>query len=401
MAAVMNSDAGNIDRMTVEVQECLRMGLQVLPPDVNESFQGFGVVGKEKKIRWGLVAIKNVGEEIANVIVRERKAGGPYKDVSDFAMRIQSKHLNRKSLESLVMAGALDRFAQRGTLLANVEQVLRFSREAQAQAANKQARLFDVASGFDMQQLHLTAVPDATRSEKLGWERELLGIYVSEHPFCAYADRLAPYVTAINTVGSMADKKPVRVAGVILAARAVVTKKGDAMAFLTLEDHTGSVEVVVFPRVFAEHRGDLSEGQLLVGTGRTSAREGQLMSVVLDSVACLSEANVSEIEAMLKNGMWVGEDVHRAAMERRVPLAPVRSVVIDLQVAPSDKQIRGLRELFQKKPGDVPVQFAVDAGGGRKLIRTEYSIAPTQAVMDAIRDMAVGAVSLVEPEKVG
>ncbi len=401
MAAVMNSDAGNIDRITVEVQECLRVGLQVRPPDVNESFQGFGVVGKEKKIRWGLVAIKNVGEEIANVIVRERKANGPYKDVGDFALRIQSKHLNRKSLESLVMAGALDRFAQRGTLLANVEQILRFSREAQAQAANKQARLFDLASGFDMQQLRLTAVPDASRSEKLSWERELLGIYVSEHPFRAYADRLAPLLITISAVGSMEDKKPVRVAGVILAARAVVTKKGEAMAFLTLEDHTGSVEVVVFPRVFAEHRSYLVEGQLIVGTGRTSAREGQPMSVVLDSVACLSEANVGEIETMLRGGMWVGEDVHRAAVERRTPLTPVRSVVIDLSTAPSDKQIRGLRELFQKKPGDVPVQFAVDAGGGRKLIRTEYSIAPTQAVMDAIRDMAVGAVSLVEPEKIG
>lgn len=104
---------------------------------------------------------------------------------------------------------------------------------------------------------------------------------------------------------------------------------------------------------------------------------------------------------MLKDGMWVGEDVHRAVKERAQPTAYERSVVIDLPAAPSDKQIRGLRELFQKRPGEVPVQFLVKAGGGRKLIKTGYTIAPTQAVMDSIHEIIQTRVSLVEPEKIG
>ena len=370
MAAVMNSDAGNIDRMTVEVQECLRMGLQVLPPDVNESFQGFGSVGKEKKIRWGLVAIKNVGQDIADTIVRERKQNGSYKDIGDFAARIQTKHLNRKSLESLIMAGALDRFGERGTLLKNVEQILRFSRERQQQAENKQVGLFDGSPGFEKDQLRLTPTPDTTRSEKLSWERELLGIYVSEHPYRAFAPILGPHVVPIRNVQGMEDKKPVRVAGVVLAVRAVVTKKGDAMAFVTLEDEQGRVVVVVFPGAYAEHREDMTKGRLMVCVGKTSVREGQPISIALDSVACFDERTVHQVETMLKDGMWVGEDVHRAAKERAAPKADERSVVIDLPAAPSDKQIRELRALFQKRPGRCRCNLwwrrAVDANSSRR-----------------------------------
>lgn len=404
MAAVMNSDAGNIDRMNIEVQECQRMGIEVLPPDVNESFKGFGVVGGEKKIRWGLVAIKNVGDDIAATIVTERKENGPYKDLSDFVSRIHSRNFNRKSLESLIMAGALDRYGDRGVLLANVERMLRHNKKVQQDKERSQGTLFDMAPEMDVNNLKLADAPEASRTERLAWERELLGIYVSEHPYKAFAEQLKPYVVQLADIEHKNDKDPVKVAGVIDAIRTIVTKKGDMMAFVRIADHLTSCEIVVFPRTYAQHKNHFEEGRLAVVLGKVSEREGQSKSVIADSVACFGEVDIQEVVNMLKDGMWVAEDVHEKVLKQRTESKKNQqaSVVIDLIGAPSDKQIMGLRNLFQQKPGSVPVQFAVEAAGRRKLIKTEYSITPSNAVVDAIREIiGEGTVKLVEPEKMG
>ena len=403
MAAVMNSDAGNTDRMTVEVHECQRMGIEVLPPDVNESYKGFGVVPGEKTIRWGLVAIKNVGDDIAETIVEERKANGTYKDLNDFVTRIHSRNFNRKSLEALIMTGALDRFGDRGVLLANLERMLRHNKQVQQDLERSQGSLFDLAPGMEeAAALKLAPAPEAPRSERLAWERELLGIYVSEHPYKAFAQTLAPYVVPLADIQDKEDKAPVKVAGVIDAVRSIITKKGDPMAFVRIADHVTDKEVVVFPRTYAQHKAHLQEGRLAVILGKVSEREGQAKSVIADSVACFDEKEVNNVANMLKDGMWVAEDVHEAVVKHRKEKSKdgQPAVVIDLAQAPTDQQISGLRELFQQKPGPVPVEFAVVAQGRTKHIRTEYTIAPTNAVMDAIGAI-VGkrAVRLVEPEK--
>lgn len=402
MAALMNSDAGNIDRMNIEVQECQRMAIEVLPPDVNESFKGFGVVGGEKIIRWGLVAIKNVGDDIAATIVQERKERGAFKDLSDFVSRINSRNFNRKSLESLIMAGALDRYGDRGVLLANADRMLRHNKKVQQDKERSQGTLFDAAPEMDVNNLKLADAPEASRTERLAWERELLGIYVSEHPYTAFVDDLKPYVVPLAEIEHKNDKDPVKVAGVIDAIRTIVTKKGDMMAFVRIADHLTSCEIVVFPRTYAQHKNHFEEGRLAVVLGKVSEREGQSKSVIADSIACFGEVDIQEVVNMLKDGMWVAEDVHENVLKQREEKKKdlQASVVIDLIGAPSDKQITGLRNLFQQKPGAVPVQFAVEAAGRRKLIKTEYSIAPTNAVVDAIREIiGEGTVKVVEPEK--
>ncbi|MBT6254467.1 DNA polymerase III subunit alpha [Candidatus Uhrbacteria bacterium] len=391
MAAVMNSDAGNIDRMTIEVQECTRMGIEVLPPDINESFKGFGVVPGKKQIRWGLVAIKNVGTEIALEIVRERKEGGPFADVSDFVKRINTKHFNRKSLESMVMAGTFDSMEERGTMMANVDQILRFNKQITSDALSNQGSLFALAPTMGVNDLKIVAAPESKRSDRLSWERELLGIYVSEHPYTVFIDVLKDHVMALKDVQTKEDKTPARVAGVITSIRAIVTKKGDPMAFVRIEDADTSVELVFFPRTYAQYKAELVDGRLMCLTGKVSVREGQPKSILVDSIACFDEDSVEQIATMLKDGMWVAEEVHKDAMKAKGDNAvPGKRIVIDLRGAPSQEQISGLRDIFRTKPGDHLVQFVVDSGGRKKYIKTQFSISPTNAVVDSIRDIIGG-----------
>ncbi|HBU27690.1 TPA: DNA polymerase III subunit alpha [Candidatus Uhrbacteria bacterium] len=402
MAAVMNSDAGNVDRMNIEVQECQRIGIQVLPPDVNESFKGFGVVSREQKIRWGLVAIKNVGDDIAATIVQERKEHGPYKDLSDFISRLASRNFNKKSLEALIMAGALDRYGDRGVLLANLDRMLRFNKKVQQDKERSQGTLFDVAPDMEVNQLLLSPAPEAARSTRLEWERELLGIYVSEHPYTAYAEALRPYVVQLSDIEYKNDKDPVKIAGVVSTIRTILTKKGDAMAFVRIADGESDREVVVFPRTYVQHKEHIVEGRLVVVLGKVSEREGQSKSVIADSVACFAEDDVQGVMNMMKDGMWVSEDVHEKAVRQRREEVKETRVVIDLVQAPTEQQIDGLRRLFQQKPGPIPVHFSVEAGGQKQRIQTEYSITPTNATIEAIADIVgKGNVRMVEPEKMG
>jgi DNA polymerase-3 subunit alpha len=185
MAALMNSDIGNIDRITIEVEECRRMGMDVLPPDVNQSFAGFGVVKEDLEkgkstIRFGLQGIKGLGEDVANTIVRERKDNGPYKDITDFASRIPGKAFNKKSLEVLIKSGALDRFGERNELLFNLDNLLEFHRRIESEAASGQNSLFADSAIDVTTSVNLKPAPPATQKEKLAWERELLGLFLSE-----------------------------------------------------------------------------------------------------------------------------------------------------------------------------------------------------------------------------
>ena len=392
MAAVMNSDSGNIDRMTIEVHECQRIGIDVLPPDVNESFVGFGVVGKEKKIRWGLVAIKNVGEEVARTIVEERKEHGVYKDISDFISRVSSKHVNRKSLESLIKAGAFDGFGERGMLLANIDSILRAHKQVQQDAQTQQGNLFDLAPSLVMQHVTLHNAPPATRTERLGWEKELLGIYITEHPFVSFAERLNTFIVQLPDIAGKPDGTFVKVGGVIEVVHTITTKKGDQMAFVRFEDGVGDCEVVFFPQLFAEYKPFLEEGTLCVVSGKVSQREGQAKSILANSLVRFTEDTFGEVERMLKNGVWVDEAAHQTARQEAVQQQDMEgpAIVISLDKAPSEKQIVGLRSIFTSRSGDVPVQFSIDAGGGRKWIKTEYAILPTDAVLEAIGDI-IGA----------
>ncbi|MFH1714497.1 MAG: DNA polymerase III subunit alpha [Candidatus Nealsonbacteria bacterium] len=272
MSALLTSERNDIERISILIQECKKMGLEVLPPDINESFTYFGVVPKKNQIRFGLSAIKNVGLGIVETIVKERKANGHYVSMEDFVSRIDSKDLNKKSLESLIKAGAFDKITERNQLLFNLERLLECSRENQKQKSNGQTGLFDDL-GFN-HKINLASAPPASEKERLTWEKDLLGLYISSHPLKGFKKIFEEKSISISSISSKLPKQTVRIGGIISKIKKIITRTGKPMLFVNLEDLTDKIEVVVFPRIIERNPAAFQENKIVMVSGRLDSRDG-------------------------------------------------------------------------------------------------------------------------------
>lgn len=281
LAALLTADAGNTDEIAKFVAEAKRMKVPVLPPEVNESGSDFTVVGEKKDVvRFGLSSIKNFGEGISQTIITERKKNGPYTSLADFLSRVGSRNLNRKSLEALIKCGALDSLGDRGTLLLNIETLLTFHRDATTEAP--QASLFGALSHTPT--LTLKAGTPISLKDKLEWEKELLGIYVSGHPLDAHEGTLAKSkLTLAKVKEDPQPGMPITLPVLVADVRTILTKSGEKMAFIKFEDKTDSLEAVVFPKLFKEHNGAITSGACLLVKGSVSNRNGEL-SLSIDNL---------------------------------------------------------------------------------------------------------------------
>ncbi len=294
MTAVLTAESGDLETVAEVVNECRKMDIQVWPPDVNESGVNFTYLN-DHQIRFGLLAIKNLGEDIARSIIDGREQGGPYYDLADFLLRVGATSFNKKSLEALIRSGALDRFGERSILLANLETLLAFRRD-QGRQVNGQVSLF----GEQIPVLRLSEAPQTSRRELLEGEKELLGLYVSEHPFAEFARTLGQEVLTIASLTQNQGHHRVRVAGQIMALREITTKTGQSMLFCRLEDLTGQAEIVVFPRVLAESRPFWREGESVLVTGMINHRESEV-KIVCETVWALTVENLGATIEALRN----------------------------------------------------------------------------------------------------
>ena len=272
MAALLTSERNDIDRISILIQETKKMGIEVLPPDINESFTFFGVVPKKNQVRFGLSAVKNVGLGIVETIVEERKASGHYASVEDFISRINSKDLNKKSLDSLIKAGAFDRMAERNQLLSSLERLLETSRETQKQKQNGQTGLFD-KMGLN-HKIQLAATTPATEKEKLAWEKELLGLYISSHPLNGFRKALENKSSSIASISKSSLKQRVKIGGIISKIKKIITRTGKPMLFVALEDLTDKIEVVVFPRIIERNPAAFQENKVVMVSGHLDSKDG-------------------------------------------------------------------------------------------------------------------------------
>ena len=277
MSAVLTSEKADVERIAILIEECKKMKIEVLPPDINESFMNFGVVPLKNQIRFGLLAIKNVGINAVEAILEERKANGHYTSIQDFISRIAagnaSRNLNKKSMESLIRAGVFDSLEERNKLLNNLEKLLEHARETQKNKGNGQKGLFDGFTGFTAT-LALAQSAPASSHDKLTWEKELLGLYVSGHPLKGFRDILQKRCLALAKVSETAVGKLVKVGGVISSIKKIITKTGKPMMFLKLEDETQQIEVVVFPSAITRNPGIFQENKVVFVSGRVDARDG-------------------------------------------------------------------------------------------------------------------------------
>ena len=286
MTAILTAESGDTEKIAEIISESKRMGLPILPPDVNASFGGFTIVDRDthQEIRFGLYTIKNLGTDISNAIIEERVANGPFVSLADFLERIRHKNLNKKSYEALVKSGAMDGLGERGIMLANTEEALAYNR-SQGKEMSGQISLFGgMADQSSVPALRLKPAAPAEKRDSLAWEKELLGLYVSGHPLDDHREKLAAIGTTIESVKTMHDGMVVVVGGIVENVHGILTKKGDKMAFVKLTDATGTLEVVLFPEVLESNKTLFETTDRCIKVrGKISERNGE-KSLIVDKV---------------------------------------------------------------------------------------------------------------------
>jgi len=320
MSAVLTADSGDVEKIGEFMTDCRKIGIPVLPPSVNESYSDFTVVktkgasvhstGDDRdKIRFGLTTIKNFGEEIARVIIEERKKNGKFTSLSNFLERIVDRNLNKRSLEPLIKTGALDEFADRGVMLANSENLLKYNKEVSKKNQNQDSLfgMFDLPAASHSAQagglpteaaqksyeaFTLEPAPTATMKDKLTWEKELLGLYISGHPLDRYRNVLEKAKISIKRIKEETElvKKEIDggkpIGGIIEEVREIMTKNNEPMAFIKIADFTGSIDAVVFPRTYAQYKAAIVPDKCIAAICKVSERNGEI-SLIIDRLKIL------------------------------------------------------------------------------------------------------------------
>jgi len=281
--------AGGAQRVAEATGECARLGIRVLPPDVNRSAVKFSLESQDdggEAIRFGLANIKNVGVGIVEGIIAARDEGGPFASIEDFCQRVSFRQLNKRALECMIKAGALDGLGDRGTLLANLDRLMNLAQSAQKLRESGQATLFDVFQETAPSATLALQEAEVPRAQQLAWEKELLGVYVSEHPFTRAAAALGPRVTAMcSEVSEEMNGREVIIAGSVTHIRQILTRAGRPFLAVEMEDLTGAVEVTVWPDVYDQTRDLWTEGSILLLTVRVRTRNDRLQVSVEKAVA--------------------------------------------------------------------------------------------------------------------
>ncbi|HLX31454.1 MAG TPA: DNA polymerase III subunit alpha [Gaiellaceae bacterium] len=364
MAALISSVMNTKDKVPFYVAACDELGIEVLPPDVNESQVDFAVV--EGKIRFGLNAVKNVGEATCRAIVAAREEEGPFTSVGDLVARVDAQLLNRRVVEALAKCGALDKItpSRLGVLdERTLDQILAYGQRHQADRLLGQASIFDLGGDDNSAADHEPRIPviEADKSTLLGMEKESLGLYVSEHPLSAIRDQLRRRTDCtLAELERRREGETVLVAGIVAAQRTTTTKKGEPMAFVQLEDVTGSVEVVVFNSTYAHARELLVADAVLVVKGRVDHKQqGETKLVALE---------VSPFEAVPE----------RREVRLKVDARSARAGVI-----------RELAGVVREFPGEAPVFVDLVTSVGQKLLELgpEYRVDPKPDFFAEVRQL--------------
>jgi DNA polymerase-3 subunit alpha len=376
MAALLTVERHNTDKVGLLIGECRIMGIQVLPPDINRSDMHFTIENAtdSPSIRFGLGAVKNVGEGAIEVILRARAEGGPFADVDDFCRLVDLRQVNRRALESLIKVGALRTFGQRAQLLAIIERMMGLSAQTHQAAAVGQLSIFDLGN-FDVPPIDsiLYPLPEAeevARREILSWEKELVGVYVSEHPMEPFVHRLGGSVTcSLGQIDETMTGHKVTVAGIVNWIRQIYTKNGKQMAFVELEDVQGSIEVIVFPRVYEETRETWQEDKVMLVRGKVDTKGGNGPKIICERVD----------DAITRVAPQPGDSLSSPSFSNQVPASRPHATVPDPQLprhlhitvyrtadSQSDrKRLRSVYELVTSYQGHDTFSFFIPNGQGR------------------------------------
>ncbi len=316
MTALMSASASQTEKVAYYIADARTMGVPVLQPDVNASEWDFSIEDVDPStgsgqaqphIRFGMGAIKNVGENSVQPIIEERIASGKFSDLNDFARRVDLRTVGKRSLECLIKVGALDSFGNRASLLASLDRIVAISSAHFRAADAGQMSLFGAATGI-VEEIHLPEVKDVDKREMLNWERELIGLYITDHPLNEHQATLAQIVSYFSgQLSEAAHEEKVRVAGLITVVRPYTTKTGKPMGFVTIEDIQGTIELVMFPKTWTKFSDKMTVGRIVIVKGK------------VDNANPPAKILVDEVETEIKVTSAVVDEVND-----NTPPAPVK-----------------------------------------------------------------------------
>ncbi len=395
MAALMTSDYDDTDRLAIEITECKHMGLDVLQPDVNESFLEFAVVPKTGQIRFGLNAIKNVGTGAVEEILRARE-NGHFTSLEDFFKRVNCRIVNRKAIESLIKSGAFDVLGDRHTLLDNIDMLLAYASKIQKEALSGQTDLFgNSVDTVSRPALSLSKTTSGyTIQDSLRWERELLGLYLSQHPLESFRSILEETTVPLNSIEAAHHNKAVSVGGVITAMREITTKNGQKMAFISLSDEHGDIEVIAFPSIYQQTLGIWSKDTVVYIKGKISAqdKEGNVTTDIKILVDDAREITLEQAQAYQPTGKKPrspkkNPKVMSATITQATTDVPKR-LYIRIHDTKENGRLLSLKDSLSTYIGNTEVVLVLGQEAQKQVIRLPQGIALNDESLDHLHSIA-------------
>lgn len=387
MAALMTSDYDDTDRLAIEITECKHMGLNVLPPDVNESFVEFAVVPGKKAIRFGLSAVKNVGTGAVEEILRARELDGQFTSLEDFFTKVSARLVNRKPLESLIKAGAFDRFMDRSILVNNIDTLIAFGARVQKDKQSGQTDLFggqeDGPSSFIKPKLILDnkETVQFTKADQLAWERELLGLYLSHHPLADIQDFLAKKTTPINLVTSSMENRVITIGGSVTAKREIVTKNGQKMAFIKIADTNSEIEAILFPKLYQTSQELVERDRLVLIKGKVSSRDRNGNNN--GDMKILAE----KVEEIIPGQTGNGDQPAMKADTKSTSNQNTNRLYLRLIDAANHDLLMQLKRTIDEHNGNTEVVLVVGPELSKQVIKLPAGINPNESALGSLRDL--------------
>jgi DNA polymerase-3 subunit alpha len=410
MAAVMTSDYDDTDRLAIEITECQKMGIDVLPPDVAESFHEFAVIkdpqnpdNRKAPIRFGMDAIKNVGTGAVEEIIRARTLDKGFVTLDDFLAKAASRIVNRKVMESLVKAGAFDRFGDRSELLHNMDVILAYANRLQKEANSGQVDLFgaleDTASSARPQLTLEKAAVIYNPREQLLWERELLGLYLSQHPLSMFSKYLSEQTMPLAELKPEHDSKGVIVGGAIIDVREITTKNGQKMAFVKLEDQSGELELILFPNSYQQTTGLWERDRVILARGKASAKDregniGEEIKIMVDDAREITAEQATAYQETGKKMKLPGAKRSAAAAAvtstkaKFAAAAQPKRVYVRLPDGNDHELLRSLKQTIDDHVGDTEVVLVLGSTENRQIIKLPARINASDESLGKLRTVA-------------
>lgn len=395
MAALMTSDYDDTDRLAIEISECQHMGIEVLPPDVNESFVEFAVVPGKKQVRFGMNAIKNVGTGAVEEILTARKKDGSFVSIEDFFGKVNSRLVNRKTVESLIKAGAFDRFEDRALLLNNIDLLLAYSSKLQKQLDSGQVDLFGQEGDGPTQHMNLKLEPgeEIPQRDQLQWERDLLGIYLSQNPLQSYKTILEEKALPLSYVSPDYDNRTIQTGGIVIEMKEIMTKNGQKMAFVKISDEKNEKEAILFPSVYQQTVGLWERDRVVLLKGKVSCRDknGETNGEAKLIVDEAREVTLEQAQAYQETGKTPKQPKTQNLKPDDKNTNEQQRVYIRVPDSKNHKLLTELKQVVDNHIGSTEIVLVVGPDETRQAIKLPVRIDPKKQVLDSLSELAGGA----------